>query len=262
MRKNTLLKVLLAGFASLTLICAPQSLFAQHGSGGGGSHGGSGGGSHGGGGGGFHGGGGGGSVHSGGYGGFHGGAGSYGGYRGGERQGYGGGSRYGRMGGESPSTRNSGATRSSSSLGRADTSPRWHSFERSGGSGGAATGHQMGVADGQWHSFGSARGSAGTAIAANSRFGGNGEFTHGGAWGGRGWGGGGWGGRGWRGGWGYPGYGFGWGCWACGWGFGYGWGIGWNPYWALYPYPYWDNLWWGDPYGYDAPPYYIYPYPA
>src|ERR1035438_305996 len=82
MRKNTLLKVLLAGFASLTLICAPQSLFAQHGSGGGGSHGGSGGGSHGGGGGGFQGGGGGGSVHRGGYGGFHGGAGSYGGYRG------------------------------------------------------------------------------------------------------------------------------------------------------------------------------------
>ena len=41
MSKNTLLQVLLAGFVSLPLICAPQSVFAQHG---GGGHGGGGGG--------------------------------------------------------------------------------------------------------------------------------------------------------------------------------------------------------------------------
>ena len=33
MRKTSLLKVLLAGFASFTLMCAPQSVFAQHGGG-------------------------------------------------------------------------------------------------------------------------------------------------------------------------------------------------------------------------------------
>lgn len=253
--KPTLLKVLLTVFAFLGLICAPQTAFAQHGGGGG---------SHGGGGGGFHGGGGG--FHSGGSygGGFHGGGYSSGGYRGSEREGYGGGSRYERMGGESPSARNYGATRGSSSLPRADTSPGWHSFGRSGSNGGAAAGHEMGMADGQWHSFGSTHGATGSALTGSTRFGGNTEFAHGGAWGGwggRGWGD--WGGRGWggwHGGWGYPGYGFGWGCWACGWGFGFGWGIGWNPYWALYPYPYWDNLWWGDPY-YYPPPYYLYPYP-
>lgn len=112
------------------------------------------------------------------------------------------------------------------------------------------------LADGQWHSFGGTRGGTlggshaalASGLNGNARLGGGrSEFIHGG-WGG-GWGGlhGGWG---WRGGWGYPGYGFGFGCWACGWGFGFGWGIGWNPYWALYPYPYWDSLWWGDPYGY------------
>src|ERR1035441_7690848 len=62
MRKSTLLKSLLAGIASLLLVCLPVPAFAQHG----GGHGGGGGGSHGGGGGGYHGGGGGG-YHGGGY---------------------------------------------------------------------------------------------------------------------------------------------------------------------------------------------------
>ena len=114
------------------------------------------------------------------------------------------------------------------------------------------------LADGQWHSFGGTH----AALNGNPHFGGHTEFIHGGGWGGGGWGGGGWhGGWGWRGGWGYPGFGFGFGCWGCGWGYGFGWGIGWNPWWAFYPYPYWDNLWWGDPYGYFDPPGYIYPYP-
>jgi len=148
-------------------------------------------------------------------------------------------------------------------LARADTSPGWHSFGRSAGPGETGRGVEMARADGAWHSFGSGRSSVGTGT--TTRFGGNGELTRGRGFGGAGWRGGDWGGRGWgawRGTWGYPGYGFGWGCWACGWGFGFGWGIGWNPYWALYPYPYWDNLWWGDPYGFYAPPYYLYPYPA
>jgi hypothetical protein len=62
MRKSTLLTALLAGIASASLICAPTTVFAQHGG---------------------HGGGGGGGFHGGG-GGFHGGGGgSFGGYRGG-----------------------------------------------------------------------------------------------------------------------------------------------------------------------------------
>jgi hypothetical protein len=116
----------------------------------------------------------------------------------------------------------------------------------------------MAIADGQWHSFGGARN---TSLVLNARFGANAGFGRNvgfGRFGGGPWR----GGYGWRGGWGYPGYRFGWGCWACGWGFGFGWGIGWNPYWALYPYPYWDNLWWGDPYGYYPPPAYLYPYPG
>ncbi len=273
MRKTTLLKVLLAGIASIGLMSIPQMALAQHG---GGSHGGGGSGSHGGGGfsGGSHGGGslgGGGGFRGGGFDGYHGSAGSYGGFRGGGRTGsmYGNGSRAGSMAGES--ARNYSSERSPSRYARADTSPGWHSL--GGSNRGAATGrsgsmtamnrpggsaHAMhaAISDGQWHSFSGARGSIGTAT--NAHFGGNGEFTHfGGGWRGGGWGGGwGWGGRGWGG------YGFGWGCWACGWGLGFGWGIGWDPFWAVYPYPYWDNLSWGDPYGYFAPPYYLYPYPA
>jgi hypothetical protein len=181
-----------------------------------------------------------------------------------------------RMGAES--SRGAGGERRSSAYGRADTSPGWHSLGARGGSamaragspsgmgrfGGGAVAMRSSVADGQWHSFGGARGSGGTNVA-NARFGGSADFGRGGFGGrdfvGRGWGGGwGGGGFGWRGGWGYPGYGFGWGCWSCGWGFGFGWGIGWNPYWAVYPYPYWDNLWWGDPYGYYSNPGDIYPY--
>ena len=107
------------------------------------------------------------------------------------------------------------------------------------------------LADGQWHSFGGVNGGARPAMGfgggrfGGGRFGGGQEFFRGG-FGGFG---------GWRGGWGYPGFGFGFGCWGCGWGFGFGWGIGWNPYWALYPYPYWNSLWWGDPYGYYGPGY-------
>ena len=167
-----------------------------------------------------------------------------------------------------------------SAYGRADTSPGWHSMGgssagrgeagRSGnmagasGARGAMEGHgtatmHAALADGQWHSFGGTHGSAhatlATGLNGNARFGGREDFIHGG-WGGSGWHG---GFGGWRGGWGYPGYGFGFGCWGCGWGYGFGWGIGWNPYWAFYPYPYWDNLWWGDPYGYFGPPD-IYPY--
>ena len=123
---------------------------------------------------------------------------------------------------------------------------------------GTATMHAA-LADGQWHSFGGTHGSAhatlATGLNGNARFGGREDFIHGG-WGGSGWHG---GFGGWRGGWGYPGYGFRFGCWGCGWGYGFGWGIGWNPYWAFYPYPYWDNLWWGNPYGYFGPPD-IYPY--
>jgi hypothetical protein len=258
MRKPTLLKTLLAGIASLALIGVPQAAFAQrggHGGGGGGSHAGSAGG-------GFHGSSAGGGFHgSSAGGGFHGSsAGS--GYRGGERAtpSYRGGDRFGRMGEGSPAGRNSGSTRSSSSVPRADTSPGWHSFGRSGSGVGPAAAHQMGIADGQWHSFGSAHGAAGPAagpaarpaLAANARFGQNNFFTRG-----RGFGGGGFGG--WRGSWGYPGYGFGWGCWGCG--FGFGWDLGWSPFWAVYPYPYWDSLWWGDPYDYYPPPSVLYPYP-
>jgi hypothetical protein len=108
------------------------------------------------------------------------------------------------------------------------------------------------LADGQWHSFGGTHGGAhaalGTGLNENVRFGGRSEFFRGEGFGGFG---------GWRGGFGWRGFGFG--CWGCGWGFGFGWGIGWNPYWALYPYPYWDSLWWGDPYGYYGAPD-IYPY--
>jgi hypothetical protein len=175
-----------------------------------------------------------------------------------------GGGRSGSMGRESAPR--SGAQHSSP-YGRADTSPGWHSLGRSGGMSSATGTHGLNIshgtemraalADGQWHSFGGAHAALGSRLNGNVGFGHNAEFIHGG-WGG--WGGGGWHG-GWRGGWGYPGYGFGFGCWGCGWGYGFGWGIGWNPWWALYPYPYWDSLWWGDPYGYFGPPGDIYPYP-
>ena len=241
MYQPTLRQIILASFISFFLIiCAPEVAFAQHGGGHGG--GGSSGGSHSGGPS-----GGGGSFHGGpSEGGFHGGSpyggSSYGGPRGGPASGS---ERYGSMGRES-AARGVGGQRGSS-LGRADTSPGWHSLGASNRMGGP-NGMHSAIADGQWHSFGNTH----AALATGTRFGGNAAFIHGG------WGAGGWGG--WRGGWGYRGYGFGWGCWGCGWGYGFGWGIGWNPYWAVYPYPYWDSLWWGDPYGYFGWPGYVYPY--
>jgi len=258
MRKSTFLNALLAGIASVALVCAPTTAFAQHG---GGGHGGGGGG-----GGGFHGGG----------GGFHGGGGSYGGgyHGGGYYGGYGGrGGSYGGMRGASPSGRNSDEARPWSWEGRGgsrDTSPGWHSFgsgnsagmagrSSSGaiagrsGSGTAAGRSASGmaaapaaIADGQWHSFGSARSAAGSALTSNARPVQSATFNRGGL---------GFVNSGWRGGFGlrggYPG--FGWGC--CGWGLGWGWGFGWGwgPFWD-WP-PYWSDSWWD----YDYPPAYIYP---
>jgi hypothetical protein len=260
MRKSTFLEALLSGIASLALVCASSTAFAQHG---GGGHGG-GGGFHGGGGGGFHGGG-----YAGGY---HGGYGDYGG-RGGS---------YGGMRGASPSGRSSAAARPWSFEGREaahDTSPGWHSFGSGNGAGmarqsssgavagrsgagaaagrsavGAPTGRSVGaasashaaIADGQWHSFGSANGAGGSVQTSNPGSVQTVTRNRGGL---------GFGNSGWRGGFGFRGGygGFGWGC--CGWGLDWGWGFGWgwDPFWD-WP-PYWYNRW--SDYSYS--PAYIHP---
>lgn len=260
MRKSTLLNALLAGIASVSLVCVTAPAFAQHG---GGGHGGGGGGSHGGGGG-FHGGG-------GSFGGYHGG-GSYGGYHGGGYSGgyhggaYGGRGSYGGMRGDSYSARNSGESRPWSWEGRTsgNTSPGWHSFGNNGsmagrsggnaavagnrgaagrlgsdrsGSEGMAASHAT-IADGHWHSFGASHAAAGSRLASTARPTATASLNHSalgfgpGPWrAGYGWRGGYWGGRGW----GYPGWGWGWG-WGLGWwGPGWGWGWWWDPFWYWPP---------------------------
>jgi len=273
MSTPTLVKALLAGLASVTFVCFSTPAFAQHGGGhagggGGGFHGGgggsAGGGSHGGGysGGGYHGGSYGGGYHGGsGGGGYHAGAGSYGG-RG----------SYGGMRGGASSMRGSYHPWASEGHSVRDSSPGWHSFERSpnGGamsarSGAAGTGRtgtetgashnpsasHVAMADGQWHGFGA--GHPGSTLASN-RAGAIG--IHNQAWLGTGWRG------GFRGGFGYPAFG----CWGCGWGwggwglgFGWGWGWGWwNPFWAWSPYWWYTPTPWLD--GYYTAPSYIDPY--
>src|ERR1700721_127638 len=146
MTKSTLVRTVLAGIASLSLVCLSAPAFAQHGGGhGGGASGG-----------GFRGGG---SVHGGGSygGGYHGGGYGSGGYRGGGRSTSGGGGSYGRMGGGS-SARGFGG--GSSSAGR--NSGGWSGW-RSGGNASRA------IADGGWHTFGGGRGGVGSAVNSGAR---------------------------------------------------------------------------------------------
>jgi len=271
MSTPTLLKTLLAALASVTLVCFSTPALAQHG---GGHAGGGGGGSHGGGGGfsgGGHGGYSGGGYHGGSYGGgYHAGSGG-GGYRAGSGS-YGGRGSYGAMRG-GPSSMHGGSYHPWASEGHAvrDSSPGWHSFQRSPNSGavsarsGAAapgrTGAETGashnastshaaIADGQWHGFAAAHSTS--TLASNRAVVG----IHNQAWLGTGWRG------GFRGGFGFPAFG----CWGCGWGwggwglgFGWGWGWGWwNPFWAWSPYWWYTPTPWLD--GYYTAPSYIDPY--
>lgn len=271
MSKPTLLKLFLAAVASVTFLCVSTPSVAQRG---GGHAGGGGGGMHAGGAGGFHGGGYGGGSHAGG--GYHG---KYGGgYRGGAGS-YGGRGSYGArgpgMGGPASMNRSvSSHPWASEGHGVRDTSPGWHSFQRSpegattarsgevGGERGAAgslvrsvsgAGSHAAIADGQWHGFGGER--ATLNIAANHA---GIVGIHNGAWLG------GWRGGGFRGGF-YPAFG----CFGCGWGRGWGWGFGfgfgwgwgwgwWNPFWAWPPYWWYTPTPWLD--GYYTAPSYIDPY--
>ena len=225
MSKSTLLKAILAGISSISLICFSPTAQAQHG----GGHGGGGGGSHGGGGGfggagGFH-----------GSGGYHGG-GSYGGagsYRSGGRASavYRGG--FGRARGLSSPGHGFGERGSRSSRGNYDWGRSANAVHN--------TNFHEAIRDGQWHSFAGEHGAARSTLASNrSALAGRAGFHDGAFFNGRGalrF-------AGFRSGWGW-GWGGGW------WGWGWGWGW-WDPFWYWPPYyaynPWWLNGSWADAY--------------
>jgi hypothetical protein len=211
MTTPTLLKAVLAGIASLTLVCASTPALAQHG---GGGHGGGGGGARGGG------------AYSGG--GARGGGSSYGGSRSGASRGNARGESANRGGGRSEGMRGGSSALGSSGRG---TGRAW-SAESHGSSAREST-----IADGQFHSFGGARSAAPAALRSGvgrAGFAGAGGWR--GGWGGR-WG---WGGGCWGCGWGF---GLGWGL---GWNPFWAWPpYGYSPWWSydsppdyIYPYPY------------------------